>query len=157
MTIPPMVVQQVTQTEELQQSTTVKEDQGHVDLLTENEMVNNKENENNKEIELAKLSDTTPPLSSIENMPKTPSIKVHNEDNILELLPTPFKKALFWPAPKKNVGNTKRKIREKIPAVASSSQWQEYDKNKEAVKNKQEEEKNIKKEERIRKKSEKIK
>jgi hypothetical protein len=43
-------------------------------------------------------------------------------------VPTPFKKTLFWPEPKKVT--LKQKPKEKIPSVATSSQWQHYFKSK---------------------------
>lgn len=69
------------------------------------------------------------------------SLKLNNEENIStnvssnveNNVPSPFKKTLFWPTPKPNT--TKRKITEKVPAVASSKEWQEYFKRKEAKKN----------------------
>ncbi|XP_063907880.1 uncharacterized protein LOC135126021 [Zophobas morio] len=55
-------------------------------------------------------------------------------------VPSPFKQCLFWPAtPKKKDG--KRKPKEKIPSVATSFQWQEYHKKKNAEKKKKEDEK----------------
>lgn len=47
-----------------------------------------------------------------------------------ELIPSPFKKTLFWPEPSKAV-NKVRRSKEKIPSVATSAQWVAYHKKKE--------------------------
>jgi hypothetical protein len=67
-------------------------------------------------------------------------------------VPTPFKKTLFWPEPKKVT--LKKKPKEKIPSVATLSQWQQYFKSKEEKKRKEEEKKVQRQEERKRKKME---
>lgn len=64
-------------------------------------------------------------------------------------VPTPFKKALFWPDEIKS--NNKRK-KEKIPSAITSEKWQEYHKKKQIEKNKKVEEKIKKAGERKRKK-----
>ncbi|CAH2005360.1 unnamed protein product [Acanthoscelides obtectus] len=47
------------------------------------------------------------------------------QQNVLdESIPTPFKQTLFWPTPKENIA--KHKLMNKVPAVATSSQWQQY-------------------------------
>ncbi|KAG5874870.1 hypothetical protein JTB14_035680 [Gonioctena quinquepunctata] len=58
---------------------------------------------------------------------KSPIKRISGGENI----PTPFKKALFWPS-SENQPTTRnnRKQREKLPAVASSSSWQEYHRRK---------------------------
>lgn len=87
------------------------------------------------------------PLRSItENIITT----VEQPNKILDSVPTPFKRALFWPDAKENTEPKKRK-KDKVPAVASSQEWQEYHKRKEEIKNKQEKEKNIRKQERKKK------
>lgn len=53
-------------------------------------------------------------------------------------VPTPFKKALFWPDEIKS--NNKRK-KDKIPSAITSEKWQEYHKKKQIEKNKKVEEK----------------
>jgi hypothetical protein len=67
-------------------------------------------------------------------------------------VPTPFKNTLFWPEPKKVT--LKKKPKEKIPSVATSSQWQQYFKSKEEKKRKEEEKKVQRQEDRKRKKME---
>lgn len=54
-------------------------------------------------------------------------------------VPTPFKKALFWPDPKPST--KKRKLKEKIPSVVTSEAWRAYHTKKENEKKKQLEEK----------------
>lgn len=49
-------------------------------------------------------------------------------------VPTPFKRALFWP--EQNQIKTKRKCREKIPSVVTSKAWREYHTKKENEKKK---------------------
>lgn len=49
------------------------------------------------------------------------------EPTILNDFPTPFKKTLFWPStPTTDSNSQKRKPKEKVPAVATSQQWQQY-------------------------------
>lgn len=54
-------------------------------------------------------------------------------------VPSPFKRALFWPEEIKS--NKKRKTKEKIPSVITSDAWQEYHLKKETDKKRKEEEK----------------
>ncbi|CAH1382001.1 unnamed protein product, partial [Tenebrio molitor] len=79
--------------------------------------------------------------------------RIEQENPVIEeSFPTPFKKTLFWPEPKKVT--LKKKPKEKIPSVATSSQWQQYFKSKEEKKRKEEEKKVQRQEERKRKKME---
>lgn len=55
----------------------------------------------------------------------------------LERIPKPFKDALFWPGPKKDI-NTKRKMKEKMPCVATSQKWRQL--HEEKMRKKKEEE-----------------
>lgn len=64
-------------------------------------------------------------------------------------IPTPFKKSLFWPQSKTE--NETRKPREKVPAVTTSLQWQQYFEKKEEKKKQEEELKQKRKLERERK------
>lgn len=57
-----------------------------------------------------------------DSQQKTP-LKESFDPNI----PSPFKKALFWPGPK---NNTSIKKKENIPSVATSELWQEYSREK---------------------------
>lgn len=70
-------------------------------------------------------------------------------------VPTPFKKALFWP--EETMKETKRKRKEKIPAVITSKAWQDYHTKKEAEKRRKVEIKEKKSQERQAKKLEKDK
>lgn len=49
-----------------------------------------------------------------------------------KLIPSPFKRALFWPENTEKVG--KRRFKEKIPSVVTSKQWQEYHEKREESK-----------------------
>lgn len=64
-------------------------------------------------------------------------------------VPSPFKNTLFWPSKDKDL--KKRKAKEKIPTVYTSDLWLKYYENKEAKKQKLEDEKELKKAERQRK------
>ncbi len=59
-------------------------------------------------------------------------------------VPSPFKRLLFWPTPKENVKKASR-MKQKVPAVASSEQWQEYHRKKIEKKEADEMEKEAKK------------
>lgn len=89
------------------------------------------------------LLDSNKPLSST-----TP----FNPSSLKEQVPTPFKKALFWPEEKKS---DKKRTKERIPSAITSESWQEYHKRKEAEKKRKDEEKQKRAEERKRKKEEK--
>lgn len=67
------------------------------------------------------------------------------------VIPSPFKRALFWPTPKQN---SKKRKKEKIPSVISSVAWQKYHESKERKKIDLEEEKKRRTEEREKKKKE---
>lgn len=54
-------------------------------------------------------------------------------------IPSPFKRALFWPEETPNT--KKRKAKEKIPSVVTSAAWQDYHKKKEVQKQRKIEEK----------------
>ncbi|CAH0547035.1 unnamed protein product [Brassicogethes aeneus] len=73
----------------------------------------------------------------------------HTTGTPLKDVPTPFKQCLFWPV-KKPTKKLKRTTKEKVPSVASSTQWQEYYKKKQEEKDQKEREK----EERKRKREE---
>lgn len=63
--------------------------------------------------------------------------------NLKEVIPSPFKRALFWPEPKVEV--LKKRKTEKIPSVVTSLQWQEYNKKKSEEKERKLKEKEDKK------------
>lgn len=87
-----------------------------------------------------------PPISS-HYRPQESCSK--NSDNMA--IPSPFKRALFWPTPKQN---SKGRRKEKVPSVVSSLEWQRYHENKEKKKTELEVEKKSRAEERKRKKEE---
>ncbi|KAF5300490.1 hypothetical protein FQA39_LY02289 [Lamprigera yunnana] len=58
--------------------------------------------------------------------------QISNQGNLS--IPTPFKKELFWTPSQDKKKDIKRNAKEKIHAVASSTQWQEYHQKKEAKK-----------------------
>ncbi|XP_037298030.1 vicilin-like seed storage protein At2g18540 [Manduca sexta] len=67
------------------------------------------------------------------------------------IIPSPFKRALFWPTPKQN---SKGRKKEKVPSVVSSLEWQRYHENKLKKKTELENEKKRRAEERKKKKEE---
>lgn len=87
-----------------------------------------------------------PPLSS-NYRPQESCSK--NSDNMA--IPSPFKRALFWPTLKQN---SKGRRKEKVPSFVSSLEWQRYHENKEKKKTELEDEKKSRAEERKRKKEE---
>lgn len=72
-----------------------------------------------------------------------------NSDNMV--IPSPFKRALFWPTPKQN---SKGRKKEKVPSVVSSLEWQRYHEKKEKTKTELEDQKKRRAEERKKKKEE---
>lgn len=72
-------------------------------------------------------SPRNPPLS--QNASSGGSISSKSGD---KLIPSPFKRALFWPENTEKPG--KRRSKEKIPSVVTSKQWQEYHEKKEEAK-----------------------
>lgn len=112
---------------------------------------------------------TTSPTASFENYnienERTPPTndnikesgnreKIPNLPTPLQNVPTPFRKALFWPEP---TTSTKRKLfREKIPSVVTSLAWREYNIKKENEKKRKIEEKEQRKLEREQKKLQNI-
>lgn len=93
--------------------------------------------------------------ASLMTQPSTSqqSIQLENssKDSVNMIIPSPFKRALFWPTPKEN--SNKRK-KEKVPSVVSSAAWQKYHETKERKKIQLEEEKKRRAEEREKKKKE---
>lgn len=101
----------------------------------------------------------TPQSFSPESFTQSDLQKVQNVKRKLiidgQIIPSPFKNALFWPE-QKDIKNKRRK-KEKVPFVASSKEWQEYHKKKEDEKRAKEMEKKRKAEERLKRKEEKVK
>lgn len=95
------------------------------------------------------------PTKQIENMFSTSHLIVPSTSKLPEshdlgaIIPSPFKRALFWPTPKEQ---SKKRKKEKIPSVVSSTYWQQYYENKEKKKNEIEEAKKRRLEERKKKK-----
>lgn len=91
--------------------------------------------------ELTPVSDPQPSTSGtyvINNKVTPPSGQSSQFDSQFKV-PTPFKKALFWPDPKPQT--KKRKLKEKIPSVVTSEAWRQYYQKKENEKKKKIEEK----------------
>lgn len=89
-------------------------------------------------------------ISDNNNQPST-STSITN--SVATTFPSPFKRALVWPEEKKS--NKKRKIKERVPSVVTSFQWQEYTKTKQEEKEKAAKEKAFRKQQREEKKREK--
>lgn len=88
------------------------------------------------------------PLRSTDNItPQKPE-----ENTFKASIPTPFKKALFWP---EQVNSKNKRKKEKLPSAITSEEWQHYHLRKENEKRKKEEEKKQKAELRQMKKEEK--
>lgn len=97
------------------------------------------------------------PLKDVINeqsLIKSPSTVVTQSSIPLDV-PSPFKRALFWPEPE--VSTRKRRSKEKIPSVITSAAWQEYHTRKENEKKKKQEEKEQKARVRAEKKAEREK
>ncbi|XP_068084186.1 tigger transposable element-derived protein 2-like [Anabrus simplex] len=92
------------------------------------------------------------PLSPERNISNTSHVS-QNKSIHSSLIPSPFKRALFWPEPLKS---KKRKCsKEIIPSVITSQQWQEYHERKEMKKRELEEQKKQRALNRMKKKEEK--
>ncbi|CAG9828210.1 unnamed protein product [Diabrotica balteata] len=98
-------------------------------------------------------------LQQIETTQVTPPSMNHSDSNtetrsnldknfMDKSIPTSFKKFLFWPTPKENIAKRKL-IKDKVPAVATSCQWQQYYKKQEEKKKQEEQLKMQRKEKRI--------
>ncbi|KAK5637796.1 hypothetical protein RI129_000024 [Pyrocoelia pectoralis] len=99
------------------------------------------------QLQQGKLSDRSP-LKDL-------NYSINQDSNQVNLsIPTPFKRALFWTPSQDKKKDIKRNAKEKIPAVASSAQWQEYHQKKEAKKQLEILEKEEKKQQRLQKQKE---
>lgn len=105
--------------------------------------------------ELCVPQDFSSPVKFISASP----LKILQEDStplkvsdLKENVPTPFKKALFFP---EETSSAKKKRKEKIPCAITSEKWQEYHSKKQEEKQRKETEKQKRAEERKRKKEEK--
>ncbi|XP_063215801.1 uncharacterized protein LOC134527237 [Bacillus rossius redtenbacheri] len=104
------------------------------------------------EEELPIIEDT---ISSINPEPTPSTSKDLTAVPTDKSIPSPFKRALFWPSQKTKL--KKRAPREKIPSVASSSAWQDYFSKKEKAKIDLQKQKEERAAERLRKRLEKEK
>ncbi|CAG9765818.1 unnamed protein product [Ceutorhynchus assimilis] len=114
--------------------------------ISENSFLNSERNSQRMETTLV-----TTPTKVDSELKETNSTVLEKEmplyQNVTdESIPTPFKKFLFWPTPKENIA--KRKLKDKVPAVATSSQWQQYYNRKEEKKKQEEQLKMQRKEKR---------
>lgn len=132
----------------------------HIENISElehqrDENMANVEKNNNRnaqlECSLQEIPDKCTPTSSVRQRPENASI---SPDTHLSSIPSPFKRALFWPEPKMKV--MKKRKTERIPAVVSSKDWQKYYENKEKKKRELEEAKARRVEERKKKQEQKL-
>lgn len=77
------------------------------------------------------------PCTSTDNATKT-TVPFGEKDNLLAV-PSPFKSSLFWPKPPTQP--PAKRIKEKVPSVATSDQWRAYHKKKQDDKERKEKEK----------------
>lgn len=98
-----------------------------------NNIEERQDNEGEEEISMTDQCVTPKNLTGNPHVPRNTSSggsktsKVHNK-----LIPSPFKRALFWPDTTQMV--EKRRSKEKIPSVVTSKQWQENHEKKEETK-----------------------
>lgn len=88
-----------------------------------------------------------------KNMTLEESLQNNKEKDILADIPSPFKNNLFWP----DTPKVAKKLKEKIPSVATSKEWQEYFRKKENKKLEKEHEIEERKRKRLANKENKIK
>ncbi|KAK4884058.1 hypothetical protein RN001_000329 [Aquatica leii] len=94
------------------------------------------------------------PITTSEDLFDRSPLKDLNSNQKSLSIPSPFKRALFWTLSQDKKKDIKRNAKEKIPAVASSAQWQEYHQKKEAKKQLEILEKEEKKQQRLLKQKE---
>lgn len=82
-----------------------------------------------------------------------PTLQLNQQSTSTCIVPSPFKRALFWPGPRQTK-QSKRAKKEKVPSVITAKKWQEYHEKKQREKAAQEEIKKKNAEERKRKKEE---
>lgn len=91
-----------------------------------------------------------PIISTLELQYTTPQKK--SLENVLGVIvPSPFKRSLFWPESLDS--NKKRMKREKIPSTITSKAWKEYHEKKETEKKKKQQEKEERARQRIEKRN----
>lgn len=146
--------------------------QNATDSLKENENVTETNNKNVCETSISSedhcLSKETSSLNASQvgkgdfpdtdnSLPKfkTPT-RSFNPGTSNYVIPSPFKRSLFWPEADEITKNKKRKLKEKIPFTITSPAWKAYNNKKEAEKRKQIEEKELRAKKREEKKLEKL-
>ncbi|XP_073957399.1 uncharacterized protein [Choristoneura fumiferana] len=90
-----------------------------------------------------------PIISTMEPQYTTPQKSLEKVLGVI--VPSPFKRSLFWPENWMD-SNKKRMKREKIPSTVTSKAWKEYHEKKETEKNKKQQEKDERARQRIEKK-----
>lgn len=94
--------------------------------------------ENREESDFSATLYNQPSQEKLRKLPtceSPPSEAVIKESTIMEEFPTPFKKTLYWPSTSTTSSNPQRKKnKEKVPAVATSMEWQQYFSKKEQEK-----------------------
>ncbi|KAJ8930403.1 hypothetical protein NQ314_016798 [Rhamnusium bicolor] len=107
-----------------------------------NENIDNNKNDTEKE-NVSPMGEKTPePIAKALDTEKSPvaststTLRIGEND---QLIPSPFKRALFWPQPRQN--KNKRKKKEKVPSLVVSKSWQEYHEKKETLKKEKEDNK----------------
>ncbi|XP_047106666.1 uncharacterized protein LOC124775876 [Schistocerca piceifrons] len=126
------------------QNEKVEEGNVHPDEKQNKEVIESKKQEDmkslagnnqNKERQETNVTDQcVTPKNSMKNsdFPQCASIGNINRKSGDPLIPSPFKRALFWLQNTEKQG--KRRLREKLPSVVTSNQWQEYHHKKEQLK-----------------------
>lgn len=109
-------------------------------------------NSNEENIPLEIIDSTPQNPNGISNETTPPTTTDDNNENEVKVLkpvniPTPFKKALFWPD-ESSVSKVRKRKKEKIPAVTTSDQWKAYYTKKEEEKKQQEQLKESRKKQR---------
>lgn len=97
------------------------------------------------------IDDSSLPKSSHKTPMKTVNFGTSNY-----VIPSPFKRNLFWPETDETTKNKKRKLKEKIPFTVTSPAWKAYNAKKEEQKRKQLEEKALRAKKREDKRLEKL-
>ncbi|CAG5021004.1 unnamed protein product [Parnassius apollo] len=86
---------------------------------------------------------------------KTP-IRTVNVSTSIYVIPSPFKRNLFWPKTDETTKNKKRKLKEKIPFTVTSPAWKAYHAKKDRREKEQIEEKELRAKKREEKRHEKL-
>ncbi|KAK5639191.1 hypothetical protein RI129_011683 [Pyrocoelia pectoralis] len=103
--------------------------------VAENIVTENDPKPSTSGIHLNKKGITLNEISSVK--PSASAIDLGEGGTPLKNVPTPFKTCLFWPKAQTNK-EKKRKTKEKLPAVATSELWKQYQQKKDNLKEEQE-------------------